>query len=68
MRCGAVEMAQKGVVGLTASNVHNGADGLWVVVCPPRVIMDSIVWHPGWWFPGAWDWRQVLEVCVHVVL
>ena len=39
-----------------------------VVVCPPRVVIDAIVWHPGWWFPGAWDGWQVLEVCVHVVL
>ena len=60
-----LEMAQKGLVGLTASNVRPGADGLWVVVCPPLVGIDAT--HPGWWFPGAWDWRQVLEVCVHVV-
>ena len=62
-----LETAQKGAVGLTASNVPHGADGLWVVVCPPRVVIDAIVWHPGWWFPGAWDGWQVLEVCVHVV-
>ena len=63
-----LEMFQKGVVSLAASNVRHGADGLWVVLCPPRVVIDSIVWHPGWWCPGAWDWRQVLEVRVHVVL
>ena len=62
-----MEMAQKRVVGLTASNVRHGADRLWVVETPPRVVVDAIVWHPGCWFPGAWDWRQVLEVCVHVV-
>ena len=62
-----LEMAQEGVVGLIASNVRHGADGLWVVVCPSRDVMDAIVRHPGWWFPGAWDERQVLEVCVHVV-
>ena len=62
-----LETAQKGAVRLTAPNVRHGADGLWVVVCPPRVVIDAIVWHPGWWFPGAWDGWQVLEVCVHVV-
>ena len=49
-------------------NLNHGADGLWVVVCPPRVVVDSIVRYPGWWFPGSWYWRQVLEVRVHVVL
>ena len=63
-----LETAQKGAVGLTVPNVCHGADGLWVVVCPSCVVMDAIIWHPVWWFPGAWDWRQVLEVCVHVVL
>ena len=63
-----LEVVQKGVVGLAASNVRHGADGLWVVLWPPRVVMDSIVWYPGWWLLGAWDWRQVLEVHVHVVL
>ena len=59
---------QNGVVGLAASNVRHGADGLWVVLCPPRVVIDSIIWHPAWWSPGAWDWQQVLDVRVHVVL
>ena len=63
-----LEVVHKGVVGLAASNVRHGADGLWVVVCPPRVVIHSIVRYPGWWFPGVWDWRQVLEVRVHVVL
>ena len=62
-----LDMAQKGVVGLTAPNVRHDADGLWVVVIPPCVVLDAIVWRPGCWFPLAWEWRQVLEVCVHVV-
>ena len=61
-------VVHKGVVGLAASNVRHGADGLLVVVCPPCVVLDSIVRYPGWWFPGVLDWRQVLEVRVHVVL
>ena len=63
-----LEVVHEGVVGLGASNVRHVADGLWVVVCQSRVVIDSIVRYPGWWFPGLWDWRQVLEVGVHVVL
>ena len=62
------ETAQRGAVGLTTPNVCHGVDGLWVVVCPSRVVIDAIIWHPVWWFPWVWDWQQVLEVCVHVVL
>ena len=57
-----------GFIGLAASDVRHGADGLRVVVCPSCVILDSVVRYPGWWFPGVWDRRYVLEVRVHVVL
>ena len=59
-------MAQKGVVGLTASNVRHGADGLWVVVCPPRVVIDAIIWHPvkPVWTPVAIF--ESLGVCIYV--
>ena len=48
--------------------MHHGADGLRVVVRLSRVVVDPVVWYPGWWFPGVRDQRRVLEVCVHVVL
>ena len=63
-----LEVVHEGVVGFAASEVCHGADGLRVVVCPSRFVVDSIVRYPGWWFPGVWDRRQVLEVRVHVVL
>ena len=63
-----LEVVHQVVVGLAASNVRHGADGLQVVVCPSRVVVDLIVRYPGSWFPGVLDWRQVLEVCVHVVI
>ena len=53
---------------MAASDVRNGANRLRVVVHLSRVVVDPVVWYPGWWFPGVRDWRQVLEVCVHVVL
>ena len=31
-------------------------------------VVDGVAWYPDWCFPGVRDWRQVLEVCVHVVL
>ena len=34
----------------------------------PRVVVDSVVGYPGWWFPGVRDRWQVLEVRVHAVL
>ena len=39
-----LETAQKGAVGLSAPNVRHGANGLWVVVCPPlcRYICDHL--------------------------
>ena len=63
-----LEAAQKGVVGMAASDVRHGADGLQVVVLPSRVVVDPVVWYPGPWFPGVLDMWQVLEVRVHVVL
>ena len=63
-----LEVVHEGVVGLAASNVRRGADGLRVVACPSRAVLDSTVWYPGWWFSGVWDWWQVLKVRVHVVL
>ena len=63
-----LEVVHEGVVRLAASNVHHGADGLQVVVCQSRVVVDPIVRYPGWWSPEVWDRRQVLEVRVHVVL
>ena len=52
-----LEVVHEGFVGLAASNVRHGADGLRVVVCPSHVVVDSVVRYPGWWFPGVWDWR-----------
>ena len=63
-----LEAIHKGVVGVAASEVCHGADGLWVVVRLSRVVETPVVWYPGWWFPGVRDLRQVVEVCVHVVL
>ena len=58
----------KGVVGVAAPDVRQGANGLWVVVHLSRLVVDPVVWYQGWWFSGLRDRRQVLEVCVHVVL
>ena len=55
-----LEAVHKGVVGVAASEVSHGADGLWVVVLPSRVVVDPAVSYPGWWFPGVRDLRQVL--------
>ena len=63
-----LEVVHEGVVGMAASDVRHGADGLRVVVCLSRVVVDPVVWYPGWWLPGVWDRRYVLEVPVHVVL
>ena len=63
-----LEAIHKGVVGVAASDVRHGADGLWVVVRLSRVVVDPVVGYSGCWFPRLRDRRQVLEVCVHVVL
>ena len=48
-----LEVVHEGAVGLAASNVSHGADELRVVVCPSRVVVDSVVRYRGWWFPGV---------------
>ena len=63
-----LEAIHKGVVRVAASDVGHGADELRVVVRLSRVVVDPVVGYPGWWFPRVRDRRQVLEVCVHVVL
>ena len=63
-----VEAVHKSVVGVAASDVCHSADGLRVVVRLSRVVVDPVIWYPGRRLPGLWDWRQVLKVCVHVVL
>ena len=55
-------------IGLAASDVRHGADRLQVVVRLSHVVVDPVVWYLGWWSPGLRDRRQVLKVCVHVVL
>ena len=50
-----LEEVHEGVVGLAASDVRIGANRLRVVVCLSRVVVDSVVWYPGWWLPGVWD-------------
>ena len=63
-----LEAIHKGVVGVAASDVRHGADVLRLVVRPSRLVVDPVVGYRGWWFPGVPDWRQKLEVCLHVVL
>ena len=48
-----LKVVHEGVVGLAASDVRHGADGLQVVVRPSRVVVDSVVPYGGWWFPNG---------------
>ena len=56
-----LEAVHKGVLGVAASDVRHGADGLWVVEPLSRVVVDPVLWYPGWWFRGVQDPGQVIK-------
>ena len=46
-----LEAVHKGVVGVAASEVRHGADGLRLLVHMSCVVVDPVVWYPGRWLP-----------------